>query len=119
MRDQVGHGAIDEAVALETGPAAERRRFDPDAVVTGAAAGAGVARMLRTVVDDLHAGRCEGGLEPGADLLGPGCGSGAQWPAVPWSRICAAIQKPCPTMKASVRPSMPNSLKLTQVASSK
>src|SRR5688572_31716073 len=88
-----------------------------------------MALVAMTVVDDLESRRLECGLQAVANpvyarrdgrvgLLGLHGGI-AQFVPDPGASARRASQSPCSTTNSSVRPSRPNSLNLTQVASAK
>jgi len=116
---QVRKCLVNHSMPLQQVPAREGLRLDPHGKVPGAGPRARMACVAGAVVPHRDLCRREGRFQSSAYPGGPWLVHAGQSARMASSGACAAIQNPWTMTNTNVSPSMPNSLKFTQVASSK
>lgn len=112
MRHPLGDGIIHKAVAGQSGQTVEAGRYDGHRIMSGSAAGSGMAGMQMTVVGKIDAVSRKSALKAAFQLIQTG-------PHQLASFICRLSHSAWPMTKTAVSPRLPNILKLTQVSSEK
>src|SRR6185503_6900449 len=120
LRDQPVQGIIHEAMSRHAAHTNEARAGDSYRKVT-AFARAGVAGVQVRIVGDVQGGGRERIAQHAFDVVRADAGRcGSAWvhrvPCCTSSSMCRLRYRPCAIVKTSIRPSAPNSLKLTQAA---
>ncbi len=116
--EHIGHGFVDQPVPRDRGQAAKRLGDDADTEVALTAGGARMPGMVVAVIFNEEGYRREADHERRAQALFPR-GMGHGLPSAGDGLVLPLNQMTCGIMNTSMAAVMPNTLKLTQMRSSK